>query len=194
MLNGWIAAGLITALLFSTRIDLPRSVTCSCEPKPPVEEAFKYAELVVKGRIIGTDTVKLISGIVYDKKGVRVGRHKLSTVEENFVRIKFVVETSFKSPATLPDTIFILTSPEPTACGYPFIPYLDYENIPREIYNYIIYGEKWVDKSITTYQSGKKVRGEIKEAVSSNTFVTSICMRTRRTDPEELNKLNKIKH
>jgi hypothetical protein len=194
MLNGWIAAGLITALLCSTRINYPSGIFCSCVPKPPVEDAFKYADLVVKGRIIGTDTVRMISSIVYDKKGIRVGRHKFSAREEDFVRVKFVVETNFKSTTPLPDTIYVLTSPESTACGYPFFPYLDYENIPREIYNYIIYGEKWVDKSITTYQSGKKVRGEIKKAVSSNTFATSICMRTRPIDPEELNKLNKIKH
>lgn len=194
MLNGWITAGLLAVLLGSARLRIQDNLFCSCIPLPPVEEEFKYADLVVKGRIIGMDTVNLVSSIVYDKKGIKAGRHKFSTREENFVRVQFLVEINFKSSNQLPDTIYILTSPEPTACGYPFMPYLDYENIPRGIYDYIIYGDKWMERSITSFQSGKKIKGIIKETLSSNTFVTSRCMRTRQTNSEELQKLNQLKN
>lgn len=194
MLSGWITAGALAILLGTVRFPLKNNPYCSCVPKPAVEEAVKYAHIVVQGHIIGADTVRLISEIVQDKRGVKVGKHKYETREEDFIRIAFRVETKFKTPAQLPDTIYILTSPDPTSCGYPFMPYLDYDNILREIYNYIIYGEKWMERSLIAFQSGKKNRGIIKETLSYNTFVTSLCMRTTPTNNEELQKLNQLKY
>lgn len=193
MRGGPAVIACVVAILVMSADKKPVSVTCLCGEKQPVDTAYKYTDLVVKGRIVGEDTV-FTNEIFHSKKGVKTGNHRYTSRSYRMLRITFVVEKNFKSPFPIPDTIFVLTDPDPSACGAHFMPYLKDENIPREFYNYIIYAGKWEDISLITHKVGKKTRGEIKRVLSSNTFVTSSCTRTRMLDPDELEKLNKIRH
>lgn len=183
----------MSAMILLKGTGVPPSVYCSCGEKPPVDIAYRSSDLVVKGRIVGNDTVTMLDGYYQAKKGIRIGRHRYRPAYSQYVRIKLVVEDNFKSPFPIADTLFIITPPDPAGCGAHFIPYLEHESIPREIYNYIIYGYKWEDHSLAEHTVGKKIRREIKRAVSSNTFVTSSCTRTRWVNPDELAQLNKIR-
>lgn len=186
-LNHKIITCLILFLSFTVT-----ALACSCVGRPTTEEDFKRSELVIQGRIIGADTIYSSNTLYHDKKGTKVGRHKLSVYKEKFLRIKLLVEKNFKSISNLPDTIYILTKTESEACGYPFTPFLGDKRLPDTHYKYIVYGDKWTEKSIIKYKKGKKDVGQIKETQLDNTFFTSICRRTQLANEAELKSLSKL--
>jgi hypothetical protein len=170
------------------------ALACSCPGRLTTEQDYKRSDLVIQGRIIGADTIYSSNTLFHDKKGTKIGRHKFSVYTAKFLRIKLVVEKNFKSISNLPDTIYILTSSESDACGYPFTPFLGQGVLPDSYYQYIIYGDKWTEKSIIKYKKRKKYVGQIKETLLGDTFFTSICRRTQSVNEAELNILSKLTH
>lgn len=155
------------------------------------EEEYKRSELVVKGRIIGADTVTETDGIWYDRHGVKYGKHKYSIHYATFLRIKLIVEKNYKSATQIPDTIYILTNQQSTACGYPFPPYI--EQLQSPYYEFIIYGDRHIAYSVEDFTKRKKHIKQIKRTPSQNIFFTSSCRLTQNANAEELNKLEKLK-
>jgi hypothetical protein len=184
---------IILALTLSLLLNLT-ALACSCADRLTTEQEYKRSDLVIQGRIIGADTIYSSNTLIHDKKGIKVGRHKFSIYSEKFLRIKMVVQKNFKSNVNLPDTIYILTSPENDACGYPFASYLDKGVLPDSYYQYIIYGDKWAEKSIIKYKKGKKYIRQIKERLLEDTFFTSRCRRTQSANEEEHKNLSKLLH
>ncbi len=167
------------------------ALACSCMPKAPTEVAIKESAIVVQGKIIGADTVFRSGSFIIDRKGVRVGRDKLVADTTRYLRIKFAIETRFKSAINMPDTIFVLThDPQGDACGFPFTPFYPKGTTSDWFYEYIIYAETWYDKDIISItKKGKRLRGKTRSMLSMDTFFTSRCMRTQPTNQEEINKI-----
>ena len=163
---------------------------CSCSIAT-TEEEYKRSELVVKGKIVGADTIIASNNMVFDSHGVKYGNHKYSLYFQKLLRIKFVVEANYKSTTQVPDTIFILTSTQSSACGYPFPPYLNQLSSPY--YDFIIYGDCWIGYSTQDSMKGKRTIKQIKKVTSSNTFFTSSCRLTQYSNEAELTKLEKLK-
>lgn len=181
----------ITCLILSVSFTVT-ALACSCFDRPTTEEDFKHSDIVIQGRIIGVDTIYSSNTLFHDRKGTKVGRRKLSVYKEKLLRIKLLVEKNFKSISNLADTIYILTKTESEACGYPFTPFLGDERLPDTHYKYIVYGDKWTEKSIVKYKKGKKYVGQINETLLGDTFFTSICRRTQLVNDEEITKLSKL--
>ena len=135
------------------------------------------------------DTVYSSNLLVHDRKGVKLGKYKYSLDIQKLLRVKMIVEKKFKFTSNLPDTIYILTSPESTACGYPFTPFVKNEGIPGSFYRYIVYGDKWIEKTIISSEKGKRNMRQIKETLLPNTFFTTICRRTQPYNERELNSI-----
>jgi hypothetical protein len=163
---------------------------CSCMDSPTTEQAYKRSDLVILGRIIGTDTIQSSNMIMFDRKGIKVGRHRYSVYSEIFLRVKMVVEKSFKLVSDIPDTIYVLTKLEGAACGYPFLPF--FKEVSPERYQYIIYGTSWIEKTITKTKKGKRNIGQIKELKLNDTFFTNTCSRTQFSNKEELRNLSTL--
>lgn len=135
------------------------------------------------------DTIKTSNTLVTAKNGTKIGKQKYSLYTERFVRVKILVEKNLKKSTTLPDTIYVLTEIE---CGFSFIPYLAEGRVDDIFYQYIIYGDKWTEKSIEKTQKGKRHVSQIKTIIRNDTFYTSMCRRTQRINDEELKRLEKV--
>jgi len=157
---------------------------------PTTEQAYKHSDLVIQGRVIGIDTIQSSNKIMFDKKGIKVGRHRYSIYSENFLRVKMVVEKSFKLIPNLPDTIYVLTNLESDACGYPFLPFFDGVSPGR--YQYIVYATSWVEKTIIKIKKGKRNLGQIKELQLKDTFFTNTCNKTQPVNKEGLKNLSTL--
>ena len=104
-----------------------------------------------------------------------------------------VIEKKFKSTLDLPDTIYVLTSIESNNCGYPYLPSFEQGALPDSYYQYIVYGDRWIEKTITKSKKGKRYVGQIKESLLKDTFFTSICRRTQNVNSDELRRLLALK-
>ncbi|WP_153796934.1 hypothetical protein [Foetidibacter luteolus] len=155
------------------------------------EEEYKRSELVVRGTIIGTDTVTLATGLNTDRHGIRYGKRRYSLNFELLLRVKVVVEKNFKSSTHLPDTIYVLTSTQGTACGYPFHTY--HPEFPSIFYDFIIYGDRLTQYSIQEIKKRKRLVKQITRYASDDAFFTSRCRLTERSNEQELAKLEKLK-
>jgi hypothetical protein len=164
---------------------------CSCPPKLTIEQEFTRSDLVIKGRVLGTDTVEY-GYVLYNRKGIKVGRHRYSTSTERYLRVKMIIEKSFKKMSTAPDTVYILTSIGESSCGYPFIPFLQGYNIPESYYQYIIYADQWTEKNIVKTKKGRRRVGQIQENKILNTFFTDVCRRTKQVDENEIKVLSSL--
>ncbi len=121
------------------------------------------------GKIVGVDTITAGNYIWQDKHGIKYGKHKYSIGFEDLVRVKLIPEINFKSSTQLPDTIYILTSTQSTACGYQFPPY--YTQIPSSYYDFIIYADRWIDYSIEEVAKDNRRIKQIKRTILQNTFL-----------------------
>lgn len=162
-------------------------------PVLTTEQEYKRSDLVIQGKVIHLDTVSTSNTLMYDKKGIRLGKHKYSIVTETFVRVQMIVEKRFKKIINLPDTVYILTPAESDACGYPFPSWLRNPNLPNPYYQFIIYGDKWLEKKVITLRKGNRDTKQIKETLLPDTFFTSVCRRTRSFDAEEIKRLEAMK-
>lgn len=166
---------------------------CSCMDSPTTEQAYKRSDLVIQGRIVGIDTINSSNSLLYDKKGIKIGRYRYTPHIENFLRVKMIIEKSFKLIADLPDTIYVLTKLESDACGYPFPPFVGEGVLPDSYYRFIVYGNKWIEKKIIRTKKGNRYVGQIKESQSSETFFTNTCSRTQHLNEKELKNLSVLK-
>lgn len=167
-----------------------KAIACLCSGIPTTEEAFKRSELVVTGRIVGMDTIYSANTLVADKKGLKVGKRKYKLYEERFVRVKILVEKKYKSSTILPDTIYVLTE---IGCGVHFTPFFEELNSNSIRHKYIVYGDKWVEKTLEKIKKRKKYVGQIKIHERNDTFYTTMCSRTQPKNDDELKRLDKIK-
>jgi hypothetical protein len=162
-------------------------------PMLTTEQEYKRSDLVIQGKALWLDTVYTSNTLLYDRKGIKLGKHKYSVSLEKFVRVRMLVEKQFKTPSDLPDTVYILTPAESDACSFPFESWLRFPNLPAPYYQFIIYGDKWMEKKVITTKKGNRDIKQIKETLLPNTFFTSVCRRTRSFDTEEIKRLQAIK-
>jgi hypothetical protein len=163
-------------------------LACECFI-PTTEEEYKRSELVMKGRMIGMDTIVSSNSLTFDRHGTRFGRHKYSLDFKTLIRVKLVVEENYKSLTTLSDTIYILSPVQ--NCGFQFPPYI--EQLSPSIYDFIVYGDQWIENSIEKARKGKHQINQIKMTPIANTFYSGSCRLTQYSNSEEQKKLEKIK-
>jgi hypothetical protein len=182
---------LLNLLLFGTSL-LPKAMACDCGPHRSVEEEFIYAQLVIKGHIIATDTVSYLSAAYLDNGR---GRLKAMISREYFLQVTVVVDTNYKSSTQLPDTIYVLTIQGNGSCDvyFPSYSYASIPGLPKDFYDFVIYGARYNYGTIVEKKQKKKMVKQVVTNYSANTFVTSSCWRTRRADPTELAALSRLK-
>ena len=144
-----------------------------------LSKAFESADIILKGKIIGVDTVRAFDMLVHDKKGIKVGKHKYREVISFRVQFKLAIDTVYKSQFKVPDTIYVLTGFGGSDCGVPF----------QVGYRFIISGFSQINKQIIINEKGSRKRGTIVEKVLKDTFRTSVCAYNRFATDEILEEI-----
>jgi hypothetical protein len=160
---------------------------CDCSIPRGTEQEYNRSNLVIQGKIIGIDTIYGSNTLISDHKGAKLGRHKYSLEIEKLARLQMVVGKSFKSTVNVGDTIYVLT---PAGCAPVNLPpYLGI--MPEQYYNFIVYGDKWIENKVTMVKKRKRYIKQIEQKLISNTFLTDRCRRTDITTDAELANLSK---
>jgi hypothetical protein len=160
---------------------------CDCSIQPGTEQEYNRSNLVIQGKIIGIDTVYGSNTLISDHKGARLGKHKYSLEIEKLARLQMVVGKTFKPTVNIGDTIYVLT---PVGCApLNLPPYLGI--MPEPYYNFIVYGDNWIENKVTIVKKRKRYVKQIEQTLISNTFLTDRCRRTDITTDAELTKLEK---
>jgi hypothetical protein len=147
-------------------------------PQRSVEEECKRADIVVRARILMIDTIYGSNTLIYDHRGVKLGKHRYRLETEKLARLQMIVEKTFKSSLNVADTIYILT---PVDCAPPNVS-LWLPILSEQYGDLIVYGNKWIENKIITVENGNKHIKQIQQTLISNTFITDRCTRTDLTN------------
>ncbi len=156
-------------------------LACSCRGKSKQTTAteLRKVNVVIKGRVLNVSNYVECDTLARSLAGLRVDTTKLKYYEREYNLFKVAVDMKFKSPSTMPDTIYILTCKGDGDCGFPF-------EIEKE---YIIYGYNRVERKVVTELEGKQFRRKLVETKSLDTYNTNICSLTQLSNDKELANL-----
>jgi hypothetical protein len=158
---------------------------CDCSIQPGTEQEYNRSNLVIRGKIIGIDTIYGYNTLISDHRGIRLGKHKYSLETEKLARLQMVVRKMFKSTVNVGDTVYVLT---PAGCApLNLPPYLGI--MPEQYYDFIVYGDNWIENKITSVKKRNRYVKQIEQTLIPNTFLTDRCRRTDLTNDAELANL-----
>jgi hypothetical protein len=160
------------------------SSACSCVgmDKLTTENALKYSDLVIKGKIVSVTDFDY-----YDTVGYTLSGHKFDPIEAGYLIRRFklytlVVNDKYKFVTGMVDTIRIITGYGHGDCGYNF-------ELDKE---YIVYGSTWKENTISTQRKRKKEKRIAIKTIIPNTFSTNICTMTQLANSQETEKLRRL--
>jgi hypothetical protein len=142
------------------------SYACSCvhNPKWTLTDKVNSVDMVVKGKIIS------------------VADYSDSLFPWHYKLFRLVIEKTYKTPFTTPDTISIITGQDGSSCGYAF-------KLGKE---YIVYGRIHRQTNARISLQPDNAASEPGGANTHTLFETDICTSTKESNKRELTGLKRL--
>lgn len=174
---------LTMSLLIITSI-MTTCLACTCIGKGDqvTASAFKSVDVVVKGKIISVTNYTYYDTMAYSLAGIKFNPKEHSLLVRNLNLYHLLIDKTYKSTSTLPDTISVISERGSGSCGFEF-------TVGKE---YILYGNAWKEKAIHIRQRWNRSKKRVIENERKNTFYTDICTFTQEANKEELKNLERF--
>ena len=150
--------------------------------KQTTESALKYADLVVKGKIVSVTNYEYYDTLPYTLSGYKLDSEQVSYLIKKYKSYTLIITDKYKTVTGTADTIQIITGFGGGDCGYNF-------EIGKD---YIVYGDTWKEDTIAVQQKKKKQIRKLARTIIPNTFYTYICMLTQIANIPETERLRQL--
>lgn len=182
----------IISLLLSLLTKPTEENFCNCWNWVEPEQEFKRSELVIVGLIIQSEPFKAAGNLTSNKRGIKINHRRYLPDSSEYIKHTVLVQQKYKSPSSLPDTIYIIAEPiencGPVIYSFNLASALAQPNFLK----YLFYVDAFQEYKVSTRMKGNKIINTIDKQRHRNVFIAERCRHNQLATEKAIAEIEQI--